>query len=98
MDKMEINGEVWVKAKDAEKAPVVMTFGGIIENCRRLWHHRPKDVKTSWYEGIAVSGLSENSKVSNTVPSKVIVEDYSLTLCNAIAEKSIMEATPNAQS
>lgn len=72
--------------------------GCILENCRRLWWHKPADVGLSWYEGVAVSGLSSDSKVSCTVSAKVIVEDYSITLCSNDAEKSIMGAEPNAQS
>jgi hypothetical protein len=77
---------------------VVADASGVeIKNCRRIYYHKPKDKKLSWYEGVAVSGLSSDSKVSGTVSSKVIIEDYSMTLCNDKAYKSIMEATPNAQ-
>jgi hypothetical protein len=73
--------------------------GCILENCRRLWRHRPAKQSVSWYEGVAISGLSTDyTRVSCTVPVKVIVEDYSLTLCTDHAEKSIMEFTPNAQN
>lgn len=66
--------------------------------CRRIWYHRPKDKSLSWYEGVAVSGLDENSKVSGTVPWKIIIEDYSMVLCTDLAFESIMEVTPNAQN
>ena len=69
-----------------------------LRNCRRIYYHRPKDTSLSWYEGVAVSGLASASKVSGTVESKVIIEDYSMTLCCIEAEKSIMEMKPNAQS
>lgn len=72
--------------------------GCILENCRRLWFHRPKEKQISWYEGVAMSGLSKDSTVSCTVQSKIIVENYSITLCTAEAEKSIMEADPHAQN
>ena len=68
-----------------------------LKDCRRIWYHKPKNKSLSWYEGVAVSGVSIDSKVSGTVSSKVIIEDYSMTLCNDIAFISIMEATPNAQ-
>ncbi len=69
-----------------------------LTSCRRIWYHKPKDKKLSWYEGVAVSGLDSCSKVSGTVNSKTIIEDYSITLCSEDAFKSIMEITPNAQS
>ena len=69
-----------------------------LKNCRRIWYHKPMDKALSWYEGVAVSGLSNDSKVSCTVPSKTIVEDYSMTCCNDEAYKTIMEKTPNAQN
>ena len=68
-----------------------------LKNCRRIWYHRPKDKSMSWYEGVAVSGLDDSSKVSATVASKLIVEDYSMTLCDDDAFDSIMELAPNAQ-
>ena len=71
--------------------------GCILVNCRRLWSHRPKDQSLSWYEGVAMSGIQDGCKVSGTVTAKIIVEDYSITLCTDEAKKSIMEITPNAQ-
>jgi len=72
--------------------------GVILKDVRRIWYHKPKDVNTSWYEGVAVSGISDDSKVSCTVECKVIVEDYSLVLCSDEAKQSIMGKTPNAQN
>jgi len=69
-----------------------------LTNCRRIWYHKPKDKNLSWYEGVAVSGLGKGSKVSGTVYTKVIIEDYSMTVCSDEAFKSIMELTSNAQS
>ena len=69
-----------------------------LKNCRRIYYHKPKDKSLSWYEGVAASGLSSDSKVSGTVKSKVIIEDYSMTLCCKESEKSIMEMKPNVQS
>jgi len=68
-----------------------------LKNCRRIWYHKPKDKNKSWYEGVAESGLSDDSKVSCTVESKIIIEKYSMTLCKADAFKSIMEIKPHAQ-
>jgi hypothetical protein len=68
-----------------------------LKNCRRIWFHKPKDKDKSWYEGVAISGLSDDSKVSCTVDKKVIIEKYSMTLCRDNAFKSIMEIKPNAQ-
>ena len=79
---------------------VVLADGTGVElkNCRRIWYHRPKEKALSWYEGVAVSGLSDDSKVSGTVSQKIIIEDYSMTECTDDAFKSIMEKTPNAQN
>ena len=69
-----------------------------LKDCRRLYYHKPKDKTISWYEGVATSGISDTSKVSGTVTTKVIIEDYSMTECNKDAYKSIMEKKPNEQS
>lgn len=71
--------------------------GVILREARRIWYHKPADKSLSWYEGVAQSGLSSDSKVSGVVQMKVIVEDYSLTLCTEKAEKSVKEIVANAQ-
>jgi len=68
-----------------------------LKNCRRLYYHKPKDSSVAWYEGVSVSGLHADSKVSGTVKQKVIIEDYSMTYCHDSAYKSIMEH-PNVKS
>ena len=62
--------------------------GIVLSDARRIWYHRPAD-KTAWYEGVANSGLRHDSRISAAVAEKVIVEDYSITVCSAEAEKSI---------
>ena len=69
-----------------------------LRDCRRIWYHKPKDENVSWYEGVAQTGLSDDSRVSGTTDCKVIIEDYSMTLCTDDAYESIMTLTPNAQS
>jgi hypothetical protein len=65
--------------------------GVILEDARRLWYYKPADDDFSWYEGVANCGVSSESKLS--VPAKkLIVEDYSLTICTEQAEKSIRDA------
>lgn len=64
--------------------------GIILTDARRIWYHKPKDRKTAWYEGVANSGLSDDSKVSAKVLEKCIIEDYSITLCTDIAAQSII--------
>ncbi|MCO5195369.1 MAG: hypothetical protein M9930_19075 [Anaerolineae bacterium] len=64
--------------------------GIVLQDARRIWYHRPND-KTAWYEGVANSGLRQDSKVSPPVKEKAIIEDYSITLCTDVAEKSIRE-------
>ena len=68
-----------------------------LKDARRLWHHAPADKNVCWYEGVAVSGLSEHSDVSCTVPCKVIIEDYSMTLVDDEAFESIMTKEPKKQ-
>lgn len=63
--------------------------GCVIEDARRIYYHKPKDRKVSWYEGVAMTGLSNNSKISGTVDRKYIIEDYSLTICTKEAEQSL---------
>jgi len=72
--------------------------GIILTDCRRLYYHKPKDLKLSWYEGVAMSGLNKNSKVSGTVDRKVIIEKYSMTECNDLIYQQILNFTPNEQN
>lgn len=71
--------------------------GVILEDARRLYYHKPANKEMSWYEGVALEGLSKDSKVGAEV-TKLIIEDYSLTICTKDAEKSIRGAKTNAQS
>lgn len=71
--------------------------GVILEEARRLYYHKPINKELSWYEGVALGGLSKDSKVGSAV-TKLIVEDYSITVCTKDAEKSIRGAKDNAQS
>ena len=72
--------------------------GIVLSNARRLWYHKPKEKSTCWYEGVAMHGISDDSKVSCTVSKKIIVEDYSITECTTEAFESIMNQVPHAQS
>ena len=71
--------------------------GVILKDVKRIWSHKPKDKKLSWYEGVAMSGLSDDSKASGFVNEKAIIEDYSITICTECAEKSIREHKANEQ-
>lgn len=71
--------------------------GVILEDARRLYYHRPINKNLSWYEGVAQEGLDPSSKVGCAV-EKLIIEDYSLTVCSENAEKTIREAKEHAQS
>lgn len=70
--------------------------GVVLKQSRRLYYHRPADTNTSWYEGVAKVGLSDDSKVGE-ICEKLIVEDYSLTLCSETAKDSILNAKTNSQ-
>lgn len=71
--------------------------GVVLRACRRLWYHRPAEKCESWYEGVANHGLAPNCKISAPVKRKVIVEDYSLTLCTDKARQSIEDYPIHAQ-
>ena len=71
--------------------------GVVLEDARRLYYHKPANKNVSWYEGVAKEGLSSDSKIGTSI-EKIIVEDYSLTVCTAKAEKSIKAAADNEQS
>ena len=60
-----------------------------LKQCRRLWWFKPKSNKSSWYEGVSIHGLSNDSKVSEPVQLKVICEDFSITVCTKEAKESI---------
>ena len=70
--------------------------GIVLSEARRIWYHRPAD-DTAWYEGVANSGLRSDSKISATVKEKVIIENYSITLCTLDAQKSIQGFKAHAQ-
>lgn len=82
---------------NAGKVIEVDDTGVILEDARRLYYHKPANKELSWYEGVALEGLSKDSKVGSAV-EKIIAEDYSLTICTKEAEKSIRGAKANAQS
>ena len=70
-----------------------------LSNARRLYYHKPADVNLSWYEGVAISGLGEGSKVSGTVETKLIISgNYSMTKVKDEIYNSIMEVKPNGQN
>ena len=62
--------------------------GVILREARRLWYHKPGG-KSSWYEGVANHGLHPDSKISDPVMEKAIIEDYSMTLCTQESIESI---------
>ena len=72
--------------------------GVILTSARRIWYHKPKDKSQSWYEGVANTGLSDESKISAAVIEKAIVEDYSLTVCSEAAILSITGFEANEQN
>lgn len=64
--------------------------GVILKDARRLYYHKPVNKDVSWYEGVATYGISTDSHVGTAV-EKVIIENYSLTICTELAEKSIKD-------
>ena len=71
--------------------------GVILKDARRLYYHKPLDKSISWYEGVAISGISQDSKIGAAV-EKAIIEDYSLTVCTELAKLSIISAKTNEQA
>lgn len=70
--------------------------GIMLREARRIWWYKPADSSQAWYEGVANSGVSEDSKLSPIVRSKLIVEDYSITDCRPEAIDSIRECKSHA--
>lgn len=66
--------------------------GVVIKDARRIWYHKPKDNKQCWYEGVANTGVSDDSKLSASVAEKIIIEDYCLTLCSDEGANSLKMA------
>ena len=82
---------------NAGKVLALDETGVILEDARRLYYHKPASKSLSWYEGVAIDGLSSDSRVGAAV-EKILVEDYSLTVCSDKGEKSIRGAKDNEQS
>ena len=72
--------------------------GCVLNQARRLWYHKPAEKYHSWYEGVSISGLSEDSKISAAVKRKFIMEDYSITICSKQAKTSIEGKKSHEQS
>ena len=68
-----------------------------LKDARRIWYHKPADKSLAWYEGVAQSGLSSDSKIS-CESEKVIAEDWSATVCSYDAEVSIRKAKSHGQN
>lgn len=71
--------------------------GVILEDARRLYYHKPINKNVSWYEGVAKYGISKDSRLGTAI-EKIIVENYSLTICSMEAEESIRGAKDNEQN
>lgn len=71
--------------------------GIVLRDARRIWYHRPADKSVCWYEGVAETGVSDDSKLSCAVSYKAIVEDYSITICSTKAAESIRSAKSHEQ-
>lgn len=82
---------------NAGKVLALDDTGVILEDARRLYYHKPVNKNVSWYEGVAKTGIDKTSKVGTPV-EKVIVEDYSLTVCTSEAEKSIRGVKDSEQN
>ena len=81
---------------NAGKVLALDETGVILEDARRLYYHKPLNKNMSWYEGVAKEGISSDSRLGVAI-EKIISEDYSLTVCTDVAEKSIRGAKDNEQ-
>ena len=63
--------------------------GVVLDKARRMWYHDTAD-NSCWYEGISQNGPSDDTKLS-TSTEKLIVEDYSLTLCTDKAKEMLID-------
>lgn len=70
----------------------------IIIRARRLWFYRPEDTSQSWYEGVANTGVSKDSKLSPAVEMKAIVEPYSITVCTEGAAENLRDHPAHKQT
>ena len=73
--------------------------GCVLRSARRI--HRPvtKNGQDSWYEGVANNGLDyDRARISAAVEEKIIIEDYSVTLCTESAAKNISDMPSNKTS
>ncbi len=71
--------------------------GIVLFEARRLHYHIPLDETVSWYEGVAKSGLGNDCKVSAPA-TKIIIENYSVTVCTDTAMLSITGYKSHAQA
>ena len=83
---------------NAGKVVAADETGIVLEDARRLWYHKPAVKSESWYEGIANHGISSDTKISGAVGRKIIIENYSVTVCNSDSEQSIRSAASHAQN
>jgi hypothetical protein len=82
---------------NAGKVIALDETGVILDDARRLHYHKPINKNVSWYEGVAKYGIDKSSRLGTPI-EKVLVEDYSLTICTSEAEKSIRKAKDHEQS
>lgn len=69
--------------------------GIVLKDARRLWRPISPVGQPSWYEGVAKVGLQDNGKISTVVDTKIILEDYSITLCSQQAIDNIRNYPEN---
>lgn len=72
--------------------------GIVLNNCTRLWYSKPKDNLMSWNEGVAESGVSEDSKLSTVVNEKAIIEKYSILILSNNAIENIENHKKHSQN
>lgn len=79
----------WSEGINAGFLEMASEHGCVLRDARRLHYHVPNNKSLSWYEGVSISGLESDSRVSGAVAQKVIIEKYSITPCTLEAQQSI---------
>ena len=63
----------------------------LLKDSRRLWYWKVAG-KRPFLSGVALDGLSSESRVGCTLPLLHLTETSEIILCSAVAERSIREA------
>lgn len=63
--------------------------GVVLKHARRLHRVATEKGTEAWYEGVSKHGLADWCGISAEVETKIIIEDYEMTLCTEFAVDKI---------